>query len=197
MRPLPAVLIGSSLFMAGCSASSPEAAGKKEAPRPLIGDDSKLALTIGDTVIQVGDDLARAKSAIKAPDASKPIKLPTGLDAPYKALGWKSASEGAGIISYEERVAVVIKIRYGVTEDRLGSPRRWFERQEGLNPQKVDGATAHYEFVQRAREMAVLAEIKTGQGKYTVVQAVGVPEVLAFLRLDPKSAAADTTFVLP
>ncbi len=162
-----------------------EAPGKPFTPRFSIGQGSRR-VQAWDNVDDAREVFARPKRAFEFSDR------PATLGSAFKTEGWESASDGYGIISYEDRVVAAVREQYKVAPEAVRNMFMAFiDAYQPMEPTRILGQTCEYAFWTLGDEVLMISSVKVADGQFNLTIAVGDKLVMSALRMDPALAIAD------
>ena len=179
----------------GCQAPSSGSAVAAQAQMgsPAADQEGTFALNFDNRSVRLGQSLDQLKGDHPMPEGANLISNPpANFPPPYTAWGWSKAGTGLGVIAYEGRVAVAVKITERSDSDEVAS---LYSLLKALDPDDtriaVTGRRASYWFLDRKASRKALCAITSDGNDRKIVEAIGDVDLMHELRLSPESARQD------
>lgn len=190
------------LLVSGCAQPPDLEAleGSTEAAPTFDSDfpnDPDLGLIRDGVVIKVGDPVDRALSAFPRPDGAYDVnRPPTAFESEFQASGWEQRRMGFAVMHKGGVIASALWREKGLDSEDINRRVRQYELRFGPADQMVPSTVREvqqlqYWFWEGENERLCLVSTVDFEGELAFVAAVGRPDVLDALRMNPSAARED------
>lgn len=185
------------VVLAGCRGAEPVAEDNPEGPEVVAPSPSIEPPTIRESVFQLlyegyglrlGEQYADIEPRIAVPkNAFEFTELPPGLTPPFRARGWQSSREGLGVVTYNERVVLIMRQREQASPGDYEEARSFYTSEYPLIPaETVSGGKSQNTFLRKDGQTLMISATRSDAG-LTLTVAIGQDEVMKIIGATPEA----------